>query len=60
MQVRQPVPRAGEVQPGTLAHVLAPGAKALIFMRWGNLGLPSCIGPGAPGFLDVSRPLVAS
>ena len=86
MHVRQPVPRPGEVQSGTPAHVLTPGAKALISMRWGNwcgrrasglptfrvilgpeltlsapgLGVPSCIGPGMPGFLDVSRPLVAN
>jgi len=86
MQVRQPVPTSGEVQSGTLARVLAPGAKALVSMRWGNwcgrrlsglptflllfghqltlsapgLGVPRCIGPGAPGFLDVSRPLVAN
>src|SRR5439155_5769094 len=36
MPVRQPVPRPGQVQSGTPAHVLAPGAKALISMRWGN------------------------
>ncbi|HEY2355107.1 MAG TPA: DUF4232 domain-containing protein [Gaiellaceae bacterium] len=85
MQVRQPVPRPGEVDSGTPAHVLARGAKALISMRWGNwcgrrasglptfrllfghgvtlsapgLGVPLCIGPGMPGFLDVSRPLAA-
>ena len=86
MQVRQPAPSRGEVQSGNPAHVLAPGAKALVSMRWGNwcgrrpsglptfrllfghgltlkapgLGVPRCIGRGAPGFLDVSRPLVAS
>jgi hypothetical protein len=86
MHVRQPVPRPGEVQSGAPAHILAPGAKTLISMRWGNwcgarpsglptfellfgrglaltatgLGVPPCIGPGMPGFLDVSRPLVAS
>lgn len=86
MQVRQPVPRPGEVQSGTPAHVLAPRAKALISMRWGSwcghrasglptfrllfghhlmlsglgLGVPPCAGPGVPGFLDVSRPLVAN
>jgi hypothetical protein len=86
MQVPQPVPRPGEVQSGTPARVLAPGAKALISMRWGNwcgrrasglptfrllfghqlalsapgLGVPRCIGRSEPGFLDVSRPLVAS
>jgi Domain of unknown function (DUF4232) len=86
MQVRQPVPKPGEVQSGTPAHVLAPGAKALISMRWGDwcgrrasglptfrvifgheltlsapgLGVPLCIGPGMPGFLDVSRPLLAN
>jgi hypothetical protein len=84
IQVRQPVPRPGEVQSGTAAHVLAPGAKAVISMRWTNwcgrrasglptfqlllghqlrlsgpgLGVPRCIGPGVPGFLDVSRALV--
>jgi hypothetical protein len=84
IHVRQPVPRAGEVQSGPAAHVLAPGAKALISMRWANwcgrrapglptfqlllghqlrlsgsgLGVPPCIGPGVPGFLDVSRALV--
>jgi hypothetical protein len=84
MQVPQPVPRPGEVQSGTAAHVLAPGSKALISMRWANwcgrrapglptfqlllghqlrlsgsgLGVPPCIGPGVPGFLDVSRALV--
>ena len=83
MQVPQPVPRPGEVQSGTPVQVLAPGAKALISMRWGNwcgsrpsglptfrllfghgltlsapgLGVPPCGDPGAPGFLDVSRPL---
>jgi hypothetical protein len=83
MRVGQPVPRPGDVQPGTPAHVLAPGAKALVSMRWANwcgfrlsglptfrlffgdgltlpapgLGVPPCAGPGAPGFLDVSRPL---
>jgi hypothetical protein len=83
MPVRQPVPRPGEVQSGKPAHVLAPGTKALISMRWGNwcgrrvsglptfrlafgqqltlsapgLGVPPCIDAGAPGFLDVSRPL---
>jgi hypothetical protein len=36
LQVPQPVPRTGEVKSGTPAHVLAPGAKALISMRWGN------------------------
>lgn len=86
LQVRQPIPRSGEVQSGTRAHVLAPGAKALISMRWGNwcgrrlsglptfrllfghqltlsspgLGPPPCVGPGEPGFLDVSPPLVAT
>ncbi|MFL5941738.1 MAG: hypothetical protein ACJ75L_00560 [Gaiellaceae bacterium] len=86
MRVPQPVPRPGEVQSGTPAHVLAPRAKALVSMRWGNwcgrrasglptfrllfgrqlalsapgLAVPRCIGPGEPGFLDVSRPLVAS
>jgi Domain of unknown function (DUF4232) len=84
LQVPQPVPAPGEVQSGTPVHVLAPGAKALISMRWGNwcgrrasglptfrllfghrltlsapgLGVPRCIGPGEPGFLDVSRPLL--
>jgi hypothetical protein len=86
MQVPQPVPRPGEVQSGTPARVLAPGAKAVISMRWGNwcgrpvsglptfrllfghgltlsapgLYVPPCAGPGAPGFLDVSRPLKQS
>lgn len=84
IRVRQPVPRPGEVQSGTAAHVLAPGAKAVVSMRWANwcgrrasglptfqlllghqlrlsgpgLGVPPCIGPGVPGFLDVSRALV--
>jgi uncharacterized protein DUF4232 len=85
MRVPQPAPKPGEVQSGRPAHVLVPGAKALISMRWGNwcgrrlsglptfkllfghtltlsapdnLGVPRCIGPGFPGFLDVSRPLV--
>jgi hypothetical protein len=86
MDVRQPVPRPGEVQSGTPAHILAPGASALVSMRWANwcgrrasglptfqllfghhltlsaagLGVPRCIGPGMPGFLDVSRPLAQS
>jgi hypothetical protein len=86
MHVPQPVPAPGEVQSGTPAHVLAPGAKSLISMRWGNwcgrrvsglptfrllfghqlalsapgLGVPRCIDPGEPGFLDVSGPLVAN
>jgi hypothetical protein len=87
MHVREPVPKPGEVQSGRPAHVLAPAARALVSMRWGNwcgarmsglptftllfghhltlsapdgLGVPPCIGPGMPGFLDVSQPLVAS
>jgi hypothetical protein len=36
MHVRQPVPKPGEVQSGRNAHVLTPGARALVSMRWGN------------------------
>jgi hypothetical protein len=36
MRVRQPIPRPGEVQSGTPAHVLAPGAKVLVSMRFAN------------------------
>jgi hypothetical protein len=86
MRVRQPIPRPGDVQSGTPAHVLAPGAKALVSMRFASwcgfqarglpafrfvfgqgltlsapgLGVPRCNAPGAPGLLDVSRPLVES
>jgi hypothetical protein len=59
MQVRQPVPKPGEVQSGTPAHVLAPGAKALISMRWANwCGFHA---PGLPTFrLVFGRALTLS
>jgi hypothetical protein len=48
MQVAEPVPKPGEVQSGTPAHILAPGAKALISMRMGNwCGFQA---PGLPTF----------
>lgn len=48
MHVAEPVPRPGEVQSGTPAHILAPGAKALISMRMGNwCGFQA---PGIPTF----------
>ncbi len=48
MHVAEPVPKPGEVQSGRPAHVLAPGAKALISMRMGNwCGFQA---PGVPTF----------
>jgi len=48
MHVAEPVPRPGEVQTGRPAHVLAPGAKALVSMRMANwCGFQA---PGLPTF----------
>jgi hypothetical protein len=100
MAVTEPVPARGSVQSGSPAHILAPGAKALVSMEWGNwcgryaygnvphgrprtaapkalptfqlrfthgltltgpgLGIPTCIDPAHPSFLNVSHPLVAN
>lgn len=48
MRVREPVPTRGEVQSGTPVHVLAPGAKALVSMRFASwCGFQA---PGLPRF----------
>jgi hypothetical protein len=48
MHVRQPVPRRGEVQSGRPAHILGPGARALVSMRFASwCGFRA---PGLPTF----------
>jgi hypothetical protein len=51
MRVREPVPRPGDVQSGKPAHLLAPGAKALVSMRFASwCGFQA---PGVPTFRFV-------